>query len=582
MNSQLWSATHTGLVRASHSFNISRTWYARFLCYAVLLCAGLMVVNAQAAFQAVETFDTLNLADIDGQNGWDASAGSGEVVQDPSGGGNQVLKVSTESGDLQKAVSVAQGATRMLFVRLRFEEHGRYSFGLSFASNPTEYVDFSSELGMAAATTGDPGNELRVANGLGTEIYDVLTNLVPGIWYNIWVLVNNDSETYEVWLNSTPGEDATGGDQLSNSEAETLFGFRTAAATDLKNFFIKTGGGNSPLDGRFYIDDIYLENTGSTNLSNPTDGSESVSKDDIAVDFGAATGFWARMNDASWLKLHPTLSPDLVALANMDGNGEDDVIADFSSTIGGIYVKYNLGSWSKLHPGNSESLTGGDLDGNGQDDLVVDFSAATGFWARMNDVNWLKLHPTLSPDLVAVGDMDGNGQDDVIADFSSTIGGIYVKRNLGTWSKLHPGSSESLTTGDLDGNGQDDVLVDFGAATGFWARMNDATWLRLHPTLSPDVVATGDVDGNGADDVLAGFGDTVGGLWSKLNLGGWTQQNPNSPDDVVAADMTGNGEDDIVADFGSTVGGIWVKRDQGVWAKLHPESSESLTAGELD
>jgi len=157
----------------------------------------------------------------------------------------------------------------MLFLRLRFEEHGRYSFGLSFASNPMEYIDFQPELGMAAATASDPGNDLRVANGSSTEIYDVLTALVPGTWYNVWVLVDNDLENYQVWLNSAPGGDAQAGDQLSNDAAETLFGFRTAPGTDLENFFIKTGGGDSPADGRFYLDDIYLETTDDVNLSNP-------------------------------------------------------------------------------------------------------------------------------------------------------------------------------------------------------------------------------------------------------------------------------------------------------------------------
>jgi hypothetical protein len=192
-----------------------------------------MVVNAQAAFQAVETFDSLNIADVNGQNGWDSDPGSAEVVLDPSGGGNQVLKVLTESGELFKAAKVDAGATRMLFLRLRFEEHGRYSFGLSFASNPTEYIDFQPELGMAAAT-----NDLRVANGFSTEIYDELKRLVPGIWYNVWVLVDNDSETYQVWLNDNPGGNATAGDQLSNSAGDTQFEFRKTPGTDLKNFCV--------------------------------------------------------------------------------------------------------------------------------------------------------------------------------------------------------------------------------------------------------------------------------------------------------------------------------------------------------
>lgn len=235
------------------------------------LCAGfLMVVNAQAAFQVVENFDSLTLGNISGQNGWSATSGSGEVVLDSAGASNQVLKITTESGILHRAASVAQGTRRMLFLRFRFEEHGRFSFGLSYASNPDEFSDFGPELGMAADTASDPNNDFRVANGLlPTGIYDVLTALVPGIWYNTWILVDNSSDTYQVWMNSIRGGNAQFTDQLENSAAERKFGFRTSTVKGLINFFIKTGGGRSPVDGRFYIDDIYLEDTGDTNLNNP-------------------------------------------------------------------------------------------------------------------------------------------------------------------------------------------------------------------------------------------------------------------------------------------------------------------------
>jgi len=170
----------------------------------------------------------------------------------------------------------------MLFLRLRFAEHGRYSLGLSRLSHPGEYSDFHPEMGMAAATASDPSNEFRVANGLlPNQIYDELTTLVPGTWYNIWVLLDNNpvpedgvSGTYEVWLNSEPGGAAQASDQLGNDVAETIFGFRTATAGDLINFFIKTGGGSSPVDGRFYIDDIYIEDTDGTNLNNPLNDPE--------------------------------------------------------------------------------------------------------------------------------------------------------------------------------------------------------------------------------------------------------------------------------------------------------------------
>lgn len=86
-------------------------------------------------------------------------------------------------------------------------------------------------------------------------------------------------------------------------------------------------------------------------------------KGDIVVDFGGI-GLWARMNDSSWLKLN-NASPDQVVIGDVDGNGEDDVIADFSSTFGGIFIRRNQGGWSKLHNSTPELMATGDLDGNG-------------------------------------------------------------------------------------------------------------------------------------------------------------------------------------------------------------------------
>ena len=294
-------------------------------------------------------------------------------------------------------------------------------------------------------------------------------------------------------------------------------------------------------------------------------------RDDIVVDFGA-TGLWARMNDASWLKQNNS-SPEQVLVGDMDGNGEDDVVAVFSA---GIFVKRNRGAWAQLHNFVPELMVMGDLDHNGQHDLVVDFGAI-GLWARINDSSWLKLNNS-SPDRVVTADLDGNGQDDVIADFGSTFGGIFVKRNLGAWSKLHNSSAETLAAGDLDASGEDDLVVDFGAI-GLWARMNDASWLKLHNS-SPDLVTTGDLDGNGEQDLLATF--TGLGLWQKLNLGGWGKLNNNAPDILVSGDVNGSGQDDVVADFGSSIGGIFVRRDQGAWVKLHNNSAGGLSVGNLD
>ena len=65
-----------------------------------------------------------------------------------------------------------------------------------------------------------------------------------------------------------------------------------------------------------------------------------LARDDIVVDFGGI-GLWARMNDSNWVKLNNS-SPDQLVVGDMDGSGGDDVIADFTSTFGGIFVRTDL------------------------------------------------------------------------------------------------------------------------------------------------------------------------------------------------------------------------------------------------
>lgn len=265
LNTILVQVSHT-----THSINspgYGRTW---LLPLVIGLCVSFMTISAYAEFLVVEDFENLTHGTINGQNEWVATSGSGEVVADSVDNSNQALKVSTESGRLYKSVKVAQGTRRMLFLRLRYQEHGRFSFGLSHLAAPYEFSDFGPELGMAADTAVNPENNFRVANGLlSTGIYDELTTLAPGTWYNTWILIDTTSNTYQIWMNSIPGGDARSSDQLKNSVGASLFGFRTGSTKDLLNFYIKTGGGTSPIDGRFYLDDIFLEDTGNINLNNP-------------------------------------------------------------------------------------------------------------------------------------------------------------------------------------------------------------------------------------------------------------------------------------------------------------------------
>ena len=214
---------------------------------------------ARADFVLVENFEGLVLGPIDEQNQWNAAHDTSVVTLDPSGGTNQVLAVTTDSTHLYRPATILNGTVRMMFVRFRFGGQQNYSFGLSDHTFPDQFGHFEVELNMTNAL-----NELRV-NDDGQ--YEELGMLVPGTWYNVWLLVNNVTDETQIYLHDRPGDDATAADLLE-VEGQTAFSFRDGSAGDLVTFFIKTGGGSGP-SGPLYLDDIYLENTDALNLYNP-------------------------------------------------------------------------------------------------------------------------------------------------------------------------------------------------------------------------------------------------------------------------------------------------------------------------
>ncbi|MCA9242094.1 MAG: hypothetical protein KDA37_17910, partial [Planctomycetales bacterium] len=208
-----------------------------------------------AGYAQVESFKGLTPGAIDGQEDWYASSGV-NVAADPADPLNQVLQVGSLGALVRKPMLAPQGTTRMVFLRFRFEQQLSASFGMSHATAPSEFSDFGPEMNLINSQP-----DLRTANGDLPGVYQELTTLTSGKWYNLWLQLDTTADTTRLWLNDAPGEPAAGSNQLSNQEGDTLFGFRTSTQSDLKNFYIKTASGGSGVFGPLLIDDLYLETT---------------------------------------------------------------------------------------------------------------------------------------------------------------------------------------------------------------------------------------------------------------------------------------------------------------------------------
>ncbi len=297
-------------------------------------------------------------------------------------------------------------------------------------------------------------------------------------------------------------------------------------------------------------------------------------ENDVATDFGAADGLWARFDDSFWAKLN-SQSPRVLAAGDIDNSGQDELIADFGPGAG-LWVWRDNTAWEPLHGASADDLETGDLDSSAGDEVIVDFGPPDGLWARFNDSAWVKLN-SQSPNAIATGDLDDNGRDEVIASFGPGIG-LWAWRNNSTWEKLDDRSAEDLETGDLDADGRDEVIADFGPGVGLWALYNDGTWAKLNDQ-SPQVITVADLDGNGVDEVVAGFGAGVG-LWVWRNNSAWEKLNSQSPEDLETADLDGSGQEDLIVDFGP--GGLWAYLNDGSFRPLNSQSPEFLQSGNFD
>lgn len=243
---------------------------------------------ALAQYQLFDDFQDETLGPISGQDGWITANADIVAVPDPVDPFNHVLLIPSDSSVLRKSlawegVGVPDGTQRMNFMRLRVAHKQTFSMGLSPLNAPDEYSDFANEIGMA---NGGSVPNLRVWD---EEIghYQVVAQLEPDTWYNLWCFIDTQNNTYRLWLNDEPGRDADASDALSAPDGHATFVFRSGSNSDLLTFYLKTSGGASdPNDGPIYLDDICVEAGPSLNLTNPAiDACPPDTNDDGTLDF---------------------------------------------------------------------------------------------------------------------------------------------------------------------------------------------------------------------------------------------------------------------------------------------------------
>jgi len=260
-----------------------------------ILC--LLPAPSFAAFVLIDNFDSgYTLGALAGQNGWSNTTGGWSVAAAPAGGvgnvasGASVLTPNNNFASKQLSLAIANTSTSStLFFRVRRTGGGvNMSVGLSDVLVPAATGDYETQINAQHNTTAVDTFKVRDAGAfddLGTGTFAIDT------WYNVWMIVNNSADTYEMWIDQgnfgAPGTALTHIlDPVGGGPGDFTFGFRNGtAANALTSVFLSMGGTNPILSGSLLVDDLYIDSFGQ-NLSNPTAVPEPSSA--VAVVGGAA------------------------------------------------------------------------------------------------------------------------------------------------------------------------------------------------------------------------------------------------------------------------------------------------------
>ncbi len=285
-------------------------------------------------------------------------------------------------------------------------------------------------------------------------------------------------------------------------------------------------------------------------------------------------------------------APDAVALGDLNGDGElDVVVANRQSDSVSVLLGNGNGTFQTQNTvavgGNPDAVALGDLNGDGKLDLIVANAykySGTVSVLLGNGNGTFQARQTFAtaddPSSVALGDVNGDGKPDiVVANETSYTVSVLLGNGNGTFQAqktyLTGSAPVSAALADVNGDGKPDLIVAnensntvsvlLGNGNGtFQAQNTFATGVY------PSAVALGDVNGDGHLDLaVVNRQSNTGSLLLGNGNGTFQAQQTFSAMDarygVEMADVNGDGKTDLIVSNGNSTIGVLLGNGNGTF-----------------
>jgi|GEM_PF-2827575 len=200
----------------------------------------------------IEKFDGLAAGPLSG-GGWTVQ-GIGYTAEVVDGGGDHYLAALDDDGAQNEGIfksllgaspGIPDGSTGTLFARVYLDSSTDDSLWFGVGASGGGFNQFEAYL------TFQSDGGVNVRDG-GANVATT-TTLTPDTWYNVWIVVDNATNRYRVFLKSADAS-ATLADMLETAEGASSFGFRNGTAGTLSTVQLIARSTVSP----FRTDEIFV------------------------------------------------------------------------------------------------------------------------------------------------------------------------------------------------------------------------------------------------------------------------------------------------------------------------------------